>query len=135
MASRPSGKMLKSLPPDPARHQDSAITIEEQPPILLAIRRPPVRLIRQSRGELFRWCPNLIFCKEKPLTILPSIAPAGLSWINANPDDYTGAIEVARKRRLIEITAGFQPWLPCRRPTTTGATAQTCRIAATDWDG
>src|ERR1039458_7997935 len=26
MASRPSGKMLKSLPPDPARHQDSAIT-------------------------------------------------------------------------------------------------------------
>src|ERR1019366_6213435 len=28
MASRPSGKMLKSLPPDPARHQDSAITLE-----------------------------------------------------------------------------------------------------------
>src|SRR5664280_3518853 len=27
MASRPSGKMLKSLPPDPARHQDSAITL------------------------------------------------------------------------------------------------------------
>src|ERR1035437_2697817 len=27
MASRPSGKMLKSLPPDPARHQDSAITV------------------------------------------------------------------------------------------------------------
>src|ERR1039458_7734118 len=26
MASRPSGKMLTSLPPDPARHQDSAIT-------------------------------------------------------------------------------------------------------------
>src|ERR1035437_2060060 len=26
MASRPSGKMLKSLPPDPARHLDSAIT-------------------------------------------------------------------------------------------------------------
>src|ERR1019366_5131282 len=30
MASRPSGKMLKSLPPDPARHQDSAITPKKE---------------------------------------------------------------------------------------------------------
>jgi hypothetical protein len=27
MASRPSGKMLKSPPPDPARHQNSALAL------------------------------------------------------------------------------------------------------------
>lgn len=33
----------------------------------------------------------------------------GYNWISASPDDYMGAIAVARRRRLIEITAGFPP--------------------------
>src|SRR5665811_972416 len=41
MASRPSGKMLKSLPPDPARHQDSAITRQiARPPVRIRLERP-----------------------------------------------------------------------------------------------
>src|SRR5450759_4868162 len=96
MASRPSGKMLKSLPPDPARHQDSAIT--------------PDALLKTPEGKVFT---PIDFSQQQTLTglLLSYVIEMGANAelvIEANKTPPT-EINTLTEKQLLALRVKFDP--------------------------